>query len=63
VTLLRLAKQPYYRVNDKTMGWGIRAQGGVAIHTITGDHRTILREPHVARVAAILSQAMLANGL
>jgi thioesterase domain-containing protein len=55
LTLLKIAKQPYWRVNDPLLGWATRALGGVEVHIIPGEHGTILREPNVQVLAAILS--------
>jgi thioesterase domain-containing protein/acyl carrier protein len=54
ITVFRVRKQPYWRINDPYLGWGNWCSGGVEVHEIPGDHRTILREPGVLHVADIL---------
>ena len=58
VVLFRIAKQPYWRINDPSMGWGIRAQGGVEIVPIPGRHQTVLREPAVSVIANYMRSRM-----
>jgi thioesterase domain-containing protein len=39
---------------DPALGWGRLAGEGVTVHRVSGLHDTMLNEPHVADVAAIL---------
>jgi thioesterase domain-containing protein len=36
---------------DPTKGWGNWASGGVELHTVPGDHYSVVREPHVKVLA------------
>ncbi len=47
---------------DPTLGWGTLALGGATGHVIAGDHSTILAEPGVREMAAILRRQMDARG-
>jgi thioesterase domain-containing protein len=59
VTLVKLPRQPYYRIRDRSMGWGGRARGGVDIHEIRlSEHVDMLREPHVSRLAQLLTSCL-----
>src|SRR5262249_10386866 len=58
VTVFRIQKQPYTRIRDAQLGWGKRATGGVEVHTIPGEHHTILREPHVLVLAQKLGDCI-----
>ncbi len=39
---------------DPTLGWGAVAAGGVEVHTVPGNHQTIIEAPHVETLAEIL---------
>ncbi len=54
ITVLRVKKQPYWRIHDERLGWGDRTTGGVEVHDVPGDHSSILREPHVVEIARVL---------
>jgi thioesterase domain-containing protein/acyl carrier protein len=59
VTLLRTAAPPPHLAavaGDPTWGWGTLAR--VDVHQLPGDHLAILRPPHVAALAAVLSAAL-----
>ena len=45
---------------DPTLGWGAIATGGVMIHTVPGNHYTMLQQPHVQILARQLSQCLAA---
>lgn len=47
VLLFKRARQPYYYVRDREMGWGTRSEGGVEICEISCQHIEVLRPPHV----------------
>ena len=61
VTLFRASNQPAGYNNDRDLGWGELAAGGVETHEIPGYHGSIVREPRVRLLAeqlqACLSQA------
>jgi non-ribosomal peptide synthase protein (TIGR01720 family) len=40
--------------DDPTLGWGAVAAGGVEIHTVPGDHQTLVEPPHVGTLARVL---------
>ena len=54
VVLFKRPKQPYYYVDDPTMGWGPRTEGGIQIYEITAKHHEFLREPHTEFVGKII---------
>ncbi|WP_071187591.1 SDR family NAD(P)-dependent oxidoreductase [Trichormus sp. NMC-1] len=41
---------------DETWGWGELVKGGVDIHTVPGNHLTLLRHPHASAIAQILTR-------
>jgi non-ribosomal peptide synthetase component F/thioesterase domain-containing protein/aryl carrier-like protein len=41
--------------SDPTLGWGEMAQGGVTIHSVPGDHITMMRPPNVLHLARHLN--------
>jgi len=54
IVLFKRPKQPYYYVDDPTMGWGARSEGGVEIHEINAVHHEFLREPHAEVISRVL---------
>jgi thioesterase domain-containing protein len=52
VVLFRAAEGP--DPADPTMGWSRLARGGVAVHSVPGDHAGILKPPGVASLARAL---------
>ncbi len=56
VTLLRASQRPSN--GDPTLGWSAFAAGGVAVHTVPGDHYSMLREPHVQVLAEGLAACL-----
>lgn len=54
VFLFKRARQPYYRVRDRQMGWGSRSTGGVEICELNCTHDHVLRQPQ----AGIIGQAL-----
>ena len=60
LTVFRIHKRPYYRINDEALGWGQRALGGVDIEVIPGDHDSIFREPNVRVLAEKLTEHIMA---
>ena len=54
ITLIR-APQQYEGYNaDQLLGWGTRTRSGVDVFTVNGKHQSLLREPTVAEVSAVL---------
>jgi len=45
--------EPTYHV-DPDLGWRTLARGGLEVHNVGGGHQGVLREPHIAEVAAVL---------
>jgi thioesterase domain-containing protein len=41
--------------DDLTLGWSDIARGGVVVHQVPGNHLSIMRQPHVARLIQQLS--------
>ena len=58
ITVFRLGKQPWYRKNDPTMGWGDRTSLGVTTRNISGHHLTIMRQPYVQELASMLAERL-----
>jgi amino acid adenylation domain-containing protein len=54
VVLFKRPKQPYFYIDDPTLGWGARSQGGVEMHNLNADHHEVLREPHLQIVSKVL---------
>jgi thioesterase domain-containing protein len=55
VLLFKRARQPYYYIRDREMGWGARSASGVEIHELECGHADILRQPHVEVLGQILT--------
>jgi amino acid adenylation domain-containing protein len=58
VTLFRTRGHSLFGPFDHDLGWGRLASGGVSIRQIPGFHANILREPHVAPLAAWLARCL-----
>jgi len=58
VTLFRASKRPAGYNNDRDLGWGELAAGGVEIHEIPGYHGSIVREPRVRILTERLQQCL-----
>ncbi len=58
ITVFRLGKQPWYRKNDATMGWGDRTCLGVKTRNISGHHLTIMRQPFVKELASMVAERL-----
>jgi thioesterase domain-containing protein len=54
IAVFRVGRQPFWRVNDRRLGWGAWTHGRVEVADVPGEHTTILREPHVRVLAARL---------
>jgi thioesterase domain-containing protein len=73
ITLLRassvdqeaLRESPPHRrriFEDPTLGWGTIAAGGVEVHTVPGNHQTIVEAPQVEVLAEILEACIARAG-
>jgi amino acid adenylation domain-containing protein len=68
ITLLRAAEvnpatlQPgheqYEAMRDPALGWGRLASRPVEVHTVPGNHATLVTEPHVVEVARVVTAAL-----
>jgi thioesterase domain-containing protein len=58
ITVFRLGKQPWYRKNDATMGWGDRTRLDVKTRNISGHHLTIMRQPFVKELASMVAERL-----
>jgi len=58
LALFRVRALPLTALNRPDLGWGPYAADGLQIHLVPGDHMTILKEPHVAELAAEIRRAM-----
>jgi hypothetical protein len=45
---------PEYGI-DHTLGWRVSALGALEIHSVPGDHRSIMRPPHIQVIAQRLT--------
>jgi thioesterase domain-containing protein/aryl carrier-like protein len=57
-TLFKADEQLFGTLDDPTTGWGQLAAGGVDVHTVPGNHFTIVREPHVTVLAEQLMSSL-----
>ena len=62
LTLFRATEQPYGIYEDRTVGWGALAVGGLEIIDIPGHHGAIVREPRVRVLAEQLTVCLSPNG-
>ncbi len=59
ITVFKVPQQPYYYRPDPFLGWGSRSLSGVDVQVVRdGRHRLLLREPHVRKLAEVLSQVL-----
>jgi thioesterase domain-containing protein len=58
VALREVAPQRRQIFEDPTLGWGSVAAGGVEVHTVPGNHQTIIEAPHVETLAEILGTCL-----
>ena len=58
VLLFKRARQPYYYVRDRKMGWGNRSSGGVEICELNCGHEEFLRQPQVGIVGQLLANRL-----
>lgn len=58
ITLLRCKDDisPLHHINKdvRTAGWRHYTSGEVSVHLVSGDHRTMIQQPHVQEVAKVL---------
>ncbi len=55
IAVLRVEKQPYWRIRDDALGWRSRTRGVVTVHILPGDHHTLARAPHVESWARVMT--------
>jgi thioesterase domain-containing protein len=55
VLLFKRARQPYYYVRDRELGWGNRSKGGVEVCELNCRHQEFLRQPQVGIVGQVLA--------
>ncbi|HLJ49454.1 MAG TPA: amino acid adenylation domain-containing protein [Bryobacteraceae bacterium] len=58
-TLFR-AKDELVSYSDVTLGWGSLVRGRLEIREVSGDHDTILQEPHIGMLALVLNSCLSA---
>jgi amino acid adenylation domain-containing protein len=58
VTLLKAGERSTVETTDETMGWGALTSGEIEIHTVSGSHFTIVREPYVRNLAEQLADCI-----
>jgi thioesterase domain-containing protein len=56
LVLLRAAEGP--KGQEKDLGWGALARGGVEVHEVPGDHFSLIAMPHVEHLAARLRELL-----
>jgi thioesterase domain-containing protein len=55
VLLFKRARQPFYYVRDRKLGWGNRSRGGVEVCELNCGHQEFLRQPQVGIVGQVLA--------
>ena len=58
ISVFRLARQPFWRIDDSALGWGRLAGHATTIDVDGDDHDSILREPNVQHFAERLTSAL-----
>jgi thioesterase domain-containing protein/acyl carrier protein len=58
LTLLRPSHSPVPTLRAQDNGWRPLAKGGVEVHELPGDHHSMLRAPHVERLAQRLRASL-----
>jgi len=58
IVVMRSGKQPIYRVRRADLGWTEWATGGTVEYDVPGTHATVLREPHVRKMAQALAEVL-----
>jgi thioesterase domain-containing protein len=58
--ILFRAKDELVSYSDETLGWGSLVKGKLEIREVSGDHDTILYEPHIGMLARVLNSCLQA---
>jgi amino acid adenylation domain-containing protein len=58
ITVFKTRKQFWFHKKDKTLGWGDRTRGVVTVRRIPGGHETLLRQPHVRKLALLIAEGL-----
>ncbi|MDC0601770.1 condensation domain-containing protein [Aliiglaciecola sp.] len=58
MTVFRLKQQPYWRLNDRALGWNNQCETTHVIDLDGTSHMAIMREPHVKELAEKLAQCI-----
>jgi thioesterase domain-containing protein len=56
--ILFRAKDELVAYSDATLGWGALVLGSLEIREVSGDHDTILYEPHIGTLARVLNSCL-----
>ncbi len=56
ISLLKTAKLAASFPDDSTVGWGQLTEAQVHIHSINGEHESLLKEPYVNEVSAVIKK-------
>ena len=54
VTVFRIKNQPYWRVQDKGLGWSIHFNDVETVHVSGRYHTKLLREPYIEEIATAI---------
>jgi len=46
---------------DSTLGWGKLTSGKMQVHTVPGNHESLLQEPHVQKLSAVIQEVLQAS--
>jgi aspartate racemase len=58
ITVFRVPNQPATRIRSHNLGWESRCTGGVEVEVVSGEHQTLMREPHVKVLASRLTKIL-----
>src|ERR1043165_3635294 len=58
ITVFRVPNQPATRIRSHNLGWESRSTGGVEVEVVSGEHQTLMREPHVKVLASRLTKIL-----
>jgi thioesterase domain-containing protein/acyl carrier protein len=58
ITVYRTSGQPFWRIRDRRLGWGVRTRSNVKVLDVPGAHRSVLREPCVTILAQEINAQM-----
>jgi len=56
--ILFRAKDELVSYSDATLGWGSLIKGSLEIREVSGNHDTILSEPHIGMLARVLDSCL-----